>query len=92
MHKLDSMTNIPVGIICIANNFICLILVIMEGYTLYGHLHSFESSIKDVLIVITTTLNRTPDSRVITFKNHSDGFNRLYFFNAMQNFMQPNKG
>jgi hypothetical protein len=66
--------------------------VIVEDFTLYGHLSSFESHIKDILIIIVTARTGKPGVRVITFKQHSDGFNRLYFFNAMQNFLNPQKG
>lgn len=64
----------------------------MEDVTLYGHVNNFDSNIKDILIIIWTTQRAKPEARVITFRNHSDGFNRLYFFNAMQNSMHPDKG
>ena len=64
----------------------------MEEYTLYGHISNFESTFKYILIVIVTTLEKNPDARVIIFEQHTDGFNRLFFFNAMQNFLHPQKG
>lgn len=39
-----------------------------------------------------TSLSGKPETRIITFQNYSDGFNRLYFFNAMKNSIQANKG
>lgn len=67
-------------------------LVVVEDFTLYGHLSTFGSYIKDILIIIITGGTGKPEARVIIFKNHSDGFNRLYFFNAMQNYRHPQKG
>ena len=64
----------------------------IDHFTTYGHLNRIESNIKETLIIIMTSLSGKPETRVILFQNHSDGFNRLYFFNAMKNSIQADKG
>ena len=64
----------------------------VEDYTTYGHLGYLEANVKEILIVIIPSLQDKPEARIITFRNHSDGFNRLYFFNAMVNKVHRDKG
>lgn len=67
-------------------------IAIIEDFTVYGNLGSFELNIKNTLIIIVTSLQGNPEAKVVRFQNHSDGFNRLYFFNAMKNLRHPDKG
>ena len=76
----------------IIKSLVFSMIVILEDYTTYGRLGNLESNIKEILVIILPSLRGRPEARVITFRNHSDGFNRLYFFNAMQNLVHPNKG
>ena len=64
----------------------------VEGFTAYGHLGHLEPNVKEILIIIIPSMQDRPEARVITFHNHSDGFNRLYFFNGMINKKHPDKG
>jgi len=67
-------------------------VVILEDFTAYGHLTNYDANFKETLIIILPSSFATPEIRILTFHNHSDGFNRLYFFNAMQNEQNPSKG
>lgn len=67
---------------------------VLHEFMTYGHLAGYESDIgiNNEILIIIMSKNNAPFTRSTIFPEYNDGLSRIYFFNAMQNTEQQNKG